>query len=54
MKTKEDLKKEYKNYEIENKLLKNINKKEELEVIFELEKDDIADCKSLCNKEKKS
>lgn len=53
MKTKEDLKKEYENYEIENKLLKNINKKEELEVIFELEKDDIADCKSLCNKEKR-
>ena len=54
MKTKEDFKKEYKNHKIENKLLKEINSKEDLEVIFELEKYEIADCKNVCNKEKKA
>ena len=54
MKTKEDFKKEYENYEIENKLLKQIKSKEDLEVIFEFEKDEIVDCKNLCNKEKRA
>ncbi len=54
MKTKKDFKKEYENHEIESKLLKQINSKEDLEVIFELEKDELADCKNVCSKEKRA
>lgn len=54
MKKKEDFKKEYESHVVENELLKKIKSKEDLEVILELEKDELADCKNVCNKEKRT